>query len=87
MDDLNKSFHDLLWKINKNNESSVSLDHAKINNWRIEIALDLVWKIEVDVNKSLLTLNGANGELESLFPYICFEKMWKMMGSSYCWIT
>jgi hypothetical protein len=28
MDDLNKSFHDLLWKINRNNESSVSLDHA-----------------------------------------------------------
>jgi hypothetical protein len=28
MDDLNKSFHDMLWTINKNNESLVSLDHA-----------------------------------------------------------
>jgi hypothetical protein len=50
-----------------------------INNWKIEITLDLVWKKEGDVNKSWLTLNDANGELKS-FPYIyalkkC-EKWW-----------
>jgi hypothetical protein len=41
MDDLNKSFHDLLWKINKTNESSVSLDHAKLIIE--ELKLHLIW--------------------------------------------